>query len=146
MMITPPITAEVMENPMKTPAWDIQKEQANINQNTYQWRQNTCKWIRSPPLFLHQTEPQRAEKLILATAPPPIPPYLKVWMTPPSPYLKVWIHCIHEGRSSFQVHKQSNSNNKSQSAIMTTNTVFKSERLQALANCFNCLHEKWSSF
>ena len=23
-----------------------------------------------PPLFLHQTEPQRAEKLILATAPP----------------------------------------------------------------------------
>ena len=145
MMITPPITAEVMENPMKTPAWDIQKEQANINQNTYQWRQNTCKWIRSPLISPPNWAP-KCRKTYFSDRPPPIPPYLKVWMTPPSPYLKVWIHCIHEGRSSFQVHKQSNSNNKSQSAIMITNTVFKSERLQALANCFNCLHEKWSSF
>ena len=63
MMITPPITAEVMENPMKTPAWDIQKEQANINQNTYQWRQNTCKWIRSPPYFSTKLSPKGPKNL-----------------------------------------------------------------------------------
>lgn len=145
MMITPPITAEVMENPMKTPAWDIQKEQANINQNTYQWRQNTCKWIRSPLISPPNWAP-KGRKTYFSDRPPPHSSLPKGLNDPPSPYLKVLIHCIHEGRSSFQVHKQSNSNNKSQSAIMTTNTVFKSERLQALANCFNCLHEKWSSF
>ena len=60
--------------------------------------------------------------------------------SPPPLYFKVWIrHCIHEGRSSFQVHKQSKSNNKSQSAIVITNTVFKSDRIRALGNCFNCL-------
>ena len=37
MMITPPITAEVIENPMKTLACDAQEKQENINQNTYQW-------------------------------------------------------------------------------------------------------------
>ena len=63
-------------------------------------------------------------------------------LPPPPPSFKVWIRrCIHEGRSSFQVHKQSKSNNKSQSAIVITNTVFKSDRIRALANCFNCLYE-----
>ena len=101
-MITPPITAEVIENPMKTLACDVQEKQENINQNAYQW------WIHGRVLV----------------TPPPLPP---------TPYVKVWIcHCIHEGRSSFQVHKQRKNNNKSQSAII--NTVFKSDRLRALAN------------
>ena len=102
-MITPPITAEVIENPMKTLACDVQEKQENINQNTYQW------WLKGR---------------VLETAPP---------SPSPSPSVKVWIcHCIHEGRSSFQVHKQRQNNNQSQSAII--NTVFKSDRLRALAN------------
>ena len=45
------------------------------------------------PLFLEQTEAQRAEKVLFGDHPSPPPPYLRVWMTPP-PYLKVWIrHC-----------------------------------------------------
>ena len=54
-MITPPITAEVIENPMKTLACDVQEKQENINQNTYQW------WIQGR---------------VLETAPPPpsLPP------------------------------------------------------------------------
>ena len=43
-----------------------------------------------PPIFLDQTEAQRAKKFWDW----PCPPYLRVWMTPPAPYLKVWIrHC-----------------------------------------------------
>ena len=38
-----------------------------------------------PPLFLDQTEDQRAEKKILGEA---APSYLRIWMTAP-PYLKV---------------------------------------------------------
>ena len=50
MMITAPITAEVIENPMKTLACNVQEKQENINQNIYQW------WIQGrvlenpPPL------------------------------------------------------------------------------------------------
>ena len=40
------------------------------------------------PLFVDQTEAQRAKKLFLETAPPP---YLRVWMSAPPPYLKLWI-------------------------------------------------------
>ena len=36
-----------------------------------------------PPLFLDQTEAQRAAKIFLETFPPP--PYLRVWMTAPPP-------------------------------------------------------------
>ena len=53
-MITPPITAEVIENPMKTLACDVQEKQENINQNTYQW------WLQGRVL---ETAP-----------PPPLPP------------------------------------------------------------------------
>ena len=35
---------------------------------------------RPPPLFLDQTEAQRAEKKFLATGPPP---YLRIWITGP---------------------------------------------------------------
>ena len=36
-----------------------------------------------PPLFLDQTEAQRAKKFVweTSTPPPPRPPYLRVWMT-----------------------------------------------------------------
>ena len=37
-----------------------------------------------PPLFLDQTEAQRAAKIFLGDPPPP-PPYLRVWMTAPPP-------------------------------------------------------------
>ena len=51
---------------------------------------------RPPPLFLHQTEARRAEKIFLETGHPPC---LRDWMTaPPHPptYLNVWIrHCYH---------------------------------------------------
>ena len=40
------------------------------------------------PLFLDQIEARRAEKIFFETG---LPPYLRVWMTPPPPYLKVWI-------------------------------------------------------
>ena len=49
-----------------------------------------------PPLFLDQTEAQRAQKIFSETGPLP---YLRAWMTvppPPNPllYLNVWIpHC-----------------------------------------------------
>ena len=45
-----------------------------------------------PPLFLDQTEVQRAEKNFSGDWGPP--PYLRVWMTaspPPLPYFRVWI-------------------------------------------------------
>ena len=38
---------------------------------------------RAPPLFLDQTEAQRAEKKIFGDRPPSLP-YLRVWMTVPS--------------------------------------------------------------
>ena len=45
------------------------------------------------PQFLHQTEAQRAKKVLGGDRPPP---YLRVWLTPPPPpHLKVWIwHCF----------------------------------------------------
>ena len=44
-----------------------------------------------PPLFLYQTEAQRAGKIFWETGPPS---YLRVWITAPPPYLKIWIkHC-----------------------------------------------------
>ena len=46
------------------------------------------------PLFLDQTEVQRAEKIFLRLSPPPHP-YLRVWMTSTPAYLKVWMcHCM----------------------------------------------------
>ena len=48
-----------------------------------------------PPLFLDQSEAQRAEKMFLGKRPPlppqEPPPYLRVWMTGAPLYLKVWI-------------------------------------------------------
>ena len=51
-----------------------------------QWRiQGTGTRVTcAPPLFLDQTEAQRAENIFFGDCPPPL--YLRVWMTPP-PYL-----------------------------------------------------------
>ena len=38
-----------------------------------------------PPLFVDQTEARMAEKFFARTT--PLPPYLRVWMTPPPPTL-----------------------------------------------------------
>ena len=59
----------------------------------------------SPP-YLDQTEARRAEKTVLETG-PPLPPYLRIWMTPPSPYLKVWI-CYCKGLGWMYQKKISN--------------------------------------
>ena len=53
----------------------------------------------SPPLFLDQTDAQRAEKFFFGGGGDRALPYLRVCMTTlphPTPYLKVWIrHCSH---------------------------------------------------
>ena len=63
------------------------------------------------PLFLDQTEARRAEKNVFWGL---RPPYLRDWMTPPPlpPYLKVWIrHCevpstrILAGHTDLQIRR-----------------------------------------
>ena len=57
-----------------------------------------------PPLFLDQTEAQRAKKILLGDRAPPLPPppYLRVWMTGPPAYLNVWIrHWISQLNHGF---------------------------------------------
>ena len=63
-------------------------------------KRGNCQWPLQgracPPLFLDQTEAQRAKKMFFWDCPPP--PYLRVWMTRPSslsegldPPLAVWV-------------------------------------------------------
>ena len=63
-------------------------------------KRGNCQWPLQgracPPLFLDQTEAQRAKKTLFWDCPPP--PYLRVWMTRPSslsegldPSLAVWV-------------------------------------------------------
>ena len=67
-------------------------------------KRGNCQWPLQgracPPLFLDQTEAQRAKKTFFwdCPHPPPPPPYLRVWMTRPSslsegldPPLAVWV-------------------------------------------------------
>ena len=52
-----------------------------VIEETYQWRiQGRGQGGGAPPLFLDQTEAQRAEKNFFGGCPPP---YLRVWMTAP---------------------------------------------------------------
>ena len=64
-------------------------------------KRGNCQWPLQggacPPLFLDQTEAQRAKKTFFRDCPPPSP-YLRVWMTRPSslsegldPSLVVWV-------------------------------------------------------
>ena len=55
--------------------WQVQKKCGLI-----QWRIQGRAQGRGPPLFLVQTEAQRAKKIFLGDPPPP---YLRVWMTGP---------------------------------------------------------------
>ena len=56
------------------------------SQGGKQWRMQG----RVPPFrIVDQTEAPKAEKIFLGDR-PPLPPYLRVWMTAP-PYLKAWI-------------------------------------------------------
>ena len=66
----------------------VQLNEQSVYQISGESRAGAC-----PPLFLDQTEGQRAEKKFFKTAPPPSP-YLGVWMTGPLRYLKVWMNTL----------------------------------------------------
>ena len=65
----------------------VQFNEQSVYQISGESRAGAC-----PPLFLDQTEGQRAENKIFKTAPPS--PYLGVRMTGPLPYLKVWMNTL----------------------------------------------------